>query len=108
MKVKDLVNLWENHASDKLTAESYQVKLSVEDAAKIRALVEMYPRRSTEQILSELVSAALAELETSFPYVAGEKIISLDELGDPIYEDVGSTPAFLSLTKKYIADSQST
>lgn len=104
MKVKDLVNLWENHANDRLTAETYQIRLSVEDAGKLSALTEMYPRRSKEQILSELISAAFTELESSFPYIAGNKVVSIDELGDPIYEDIGATPIFLSLLKKYMSD----
>lgn len=102
MKVKDLVAYWESHANDKLTEETYEVQLSVEDAAKLKALAEMYPRRSKEQLVSELVSAALTELESSFPYIAGDRVVSVDEWGDPIYEDVGATPAFLSLTRKHM------
>ncbi len=63
----------------------------------------MYPKRSKEQLVSELVSAALAELETSFPYIQGSEIVATDELGDPIFADVGPTPQFLSLTKKYLS-----
>ena len=102
MTVKELVNTWERHAYGTLTADTLKVNLSVEDAAKVDALEEMYPRRSKEQIISELVAAALAELETSFPYVQGTKVVSTDELGDPIYEDIGPMPMFMSLTKKHL------
>jgi len=34
------------------------------------------------------------------PYIAGKKVISSDEQGDPIYEDVGLTPRFVELTRK--------
>ena len=44
--------------------------------------------------------AALQEIETSMPYIAGKKVISSDEQGDPIYEDVGLTPRFVELTRK--------
>lgn len=99
MTVKELVSSWLQQAQCELTEETYQVNLSLEDAAKIDALAEMYPRRTKEQIISELVSAALSELEVSFPYIQGTKIISVDELGEPIYEDVGPTPQFLEKAK---------
>ncbi len=62
----------------------------------------MYCKRSKEQILSELLSAAISELETSFPYIEGRQIISFDEEGDPIFEDIGPTPAFIALTQKHL------
>jgi hypothetical protein len=33
--------------------------------------------------------------------VAGTKIISTDEQGDPVYEDTGPMPRFLELTRKH-------
>jgi len=102
MNVKDLVSTWEKLASCELADATYSVSLSVEDAAKIDALAEMYPRRSKEQLISELVSASLAELEQSFPYVPGEKVVATDEMGEPIYEDVGPTPKYLECTKSHL------
>ena len=37
------------------------------------------------------------------PYVAGKRVISTDEQGDPIYEDVGPTPRFMQLTREHRA-----
>ena len=34
------------------------------------------------------------------PYEAGPTIISRDDQGDPVYEDVGMTPRFVELTRK--------
>ncbi len=102
MKINALANQWEETAKARLTHKDYRLKLPVEDAARIAALAEMYPKRSEEAIISELLSAALDELETSFPYVEGGKVVGEDEVGDPIYEDVGPTPRFLDLSKKYI------
>jgi hypothetical protein len=34
------------------------------------------------------------------PYMAGQKVISTDEQGDPVYEDVGPTPRFIELARK--------
>ncbi|MNJ77065.1 hypothetical protein D3C76_1763380 [compost metagenome] len=62
----------------------------------------MYPKRTAEELLGELVGAALEELEASFPYVQGQKVISTDEQGDPLYEDIGSTPRFLALSRRHL------
>lgn len=102
MKVKDLLTLWDQTASGDLTAETYQIRLPVEDAARLAALVEMFPRRTQEQLLTDLLSAALSDLESRMPYVTGQDIISEDEMGDPIYGDLGPTPQFLKLTQKHL------
>lgn len=102
MYLKQLVEHWENHAQGNLTKDTYEVHLTLEDAAKLDALAEMYPKRSKEQIICELLSAALGQLEASFPYIQGTKVVATDELGDAIYEDIGPTPRYLALTKKYL------
>lgn len=102
MKVNELVNLWDKSASGLLTNRTYAVHLPLEDAAKLAALCEMYPKRTAEQLITDLLSAALSDLEGGMPYVKGHRIISEDELGDPIYEDVGSTPHFIALTHKHM------
>ena len=35
------------------------------------------------------------------PYIAGKRVISTDEQGDPLYEDVGPTPRFMELARKH-------
>jgi urate oxidase len=102
MILKELVAQWESHAHGVLTKDTYAVHLLVEDAAKIDALAEMYPKRTKEQLISELLSAALGQLEASFPYEQGTKVVATDEMGDAIYEDVGPTPRFMALTKKHL------
>jgi len=101
MKIKALAECWEQQAKATLTSDEYSLRLPVEDAAKITALAEMYPKRTKNEIIGELLSAALDELETSFPYIAGKKIITKDEMGDPVFEDIGPMPKFLDLSKKY-------
>lgn len=101
MKIKALSEHWEKQAKATLTTEEYTLRLPIEDAAKVAALAEMYPKRTKTEIISELLSAALEELETSLPYIAGKRVIETDEMGDPLYEDIGPTPRFLDLSKKY-------
>ena len=63
MKVSGLVHQWNQTASGKLTPNTYTVRLPVEDAAKLAALSEMYPKRTLEQLITDLLSAALSDLE---------------------------------------------
>lgn len=102
MTLRDLISSWEAHSSNPLTEKKYEVRLTLSDAAKIAALAEMYPSRTTEQLIAELLSAALKELEGALPYVQGDNVAHVDELGDPIYEDVGPTGRFASLTRKHL------
>tara|TARA_R110002072_G_scaffold1130_10_gene9430 strand:- start:4758 stop:5105 length:348 start_codon:yes stop_codon:yes gene_type:complete len=102
MKIKSLADCWEKQAKATLTSEEFALRLPLEDAAKINALTEMYPKRSRSELLGELISAALEELETAMPYVSGDKIIAHDEMGDPLYEDAGPTPTFINLSKKHL------
>lgn len=102
MSVKELIRNWENQTNGALTEAVYTVRLPLEDAARIAALEDMYPRRTQEQIITELLAAALNDLENSLPYEQGTKVVTMDEMGDPVYEDVGLTPRFLELSRKYL------
>lgn len=106
MILRDLITIWEKTATGPFTETEFKVKLAAIDAAKIAALCEMYPSRSTEQIITELLTAALNELEYTLPYVQGENVSTTDELGDPIYEDVGPSGRFAELTRKYLNENQ--
>jgi len=102
MKVSDLISMWEKNSSGQLTKSDYRVRLPIEDAAKIEALCEMYPKKNVESVITDLISTALSELETEMPYLKGNKVVAEDEEGDPIYEDTGPTPRFLALSQKHL------
>ncbi|WP_432755129.1 hypothetical protein [Pseudomonas sp. WMBT8] len=91
MKIRELAQQWEETAKGRLTKTEYAIHLDVEAAARLAAIREMYPKRSTEELLGELIGAALEELEASFPYIRGQHVVATDEEGDPLYEDVGHT-----------------
>ncbi|AZE93368.1 hypothetical protein C4J95_1242 [Pseudomonas orientalis] len=104
MKIRDLPHHWEETAKGQLTKTEYAIHLDVEAAARLAALAEMYPKRHAEELLGELIGAALEELEASFPYVKGQQVIATDEEGDPLYEDIGPTPRFLTLSRRHLHD----
>ncbi|MFV8819055.1 type 1 pili tip component [Haliea sp. E17] len=102
MSFVDLVGVWDQQASGELVHEQYRIDLTVENAAKVEALAELFPLRSREQLIAELLGTALDELVASFPYRQGDRIIARDEEGDPIFEDVGYTPRYLALVQKHV------
>ncbi|QIB64887.1 hypothetical protein [Kineobactrum salinum] len=101
MRIEELASNWEAEATGEVALFEYAVQLPLDDAAKLEALTELFPRRNRQQLISELLSAAMDDLVSCLPYVQGERIISRDEMGDPIYEDVGLTPAYLRLAQQH-------
>ncbi|WP_460117620.1 pilin assembly protein [Pseudomonas sp. S2_C03] len=104
MKIRELAQHWEETGKGHLTDTRYSIHLDVEAAARLAAIVDMYPKRHPEELLGELIGAALEELEKSFPYVKGSTVVATDEEGDPLYEDVGPTPRFLALSRRHLQD----
>jgi hypothetical protein len=98
---RELLERWRESAAVPRTARAYAVRLPVDDAAQLAALADMFPGRTPEQLISELLSVALKEIAAAMPYVAGRRVISTDEQGDPIYEDVGPTPRFMALARDH-------
>jgi hypothetical protein len=98
---KELLDSWRESAAAPRTARAYAVRLPVDDAARLAALADMFPGRAPEQLITELLGAALKEVAAAMPYVAGKRVISTDEHGDPVYEDVGPTPRFMELTRQH-------
>ena len=102
MKIKELVKYWDKHARGRLTRDAYFVALNQAHHKRLEQLAELYPLKTPQDLLRDLVSSALDELETSFPYVQGQKVVAYDEDGYEIYEDEGLTPRFISLSQKHI------
>lgn len=104
MKIKDLVRYWDKHARGRLTRDDYAAALSEQHLARMKKLSELYPLKSPQDLIRDLISAALDDLETSFPYVQGSRVVAFDEDGFEIYEDAGLTPRFVSLSQKHMRD----
>ena len=102
MKIRELAQYWEQNAKGRLSPTGHTLHLDVEASARLAALAEMYPKRSPEELLGELLGAAPEELEASFPYIQGKQVIATDEEGDPLYEDIGPTPRFLALSRRHL------
>lgn len=101
MNVRELMSTWESASHHSTGEENYQVRLPLKDAARIEALAGLYPGLNRDEIISQLIGVALDEVERQMPYKQGNKIVSVDELGDPLYEDVGLTPKYLQLRHQF-------
>lgn len=101
MSFKELLESWQERAAAPRTVRAYAVRLPVDDAARLDALAELFPGRTAEQLITELLSVALKEIAAAMPYVAGPRVIARDEQGDPVFEDVGPTPRFMALVRRH-------
>lgn len=102
MQVQELMSSWEKQSQKSTEQEKYQVRLTLRDAARIEALTGLYPGLNRSELISQLIGAALDEVEKQMPYKPGNKVVSVDELGDPLYEDVGLTPKYLELRQRFV------
>lgn len=102
MRIAELIQRWKHASRVSAVARAYTVHLPLRDAARIEALRVMYPDRTDSQLMADLIRAALDELEVAMPYVPGKRVIAEDDYGDPIYEDLGPTPRFYSLSHEIL------
>lgn len=101
-QLKQLLNKWKKNDREKQGVKQICIDLPLSVAARILALNEMFPGRNEEQLINDVLSAALYDLEELMPYQQGRTIICQDEFGDDIFEDVGPGPQFQSATNKYL------
>lgn len=100
MSFRELLDTWKRDPKPAETNEYYSIRLSIDDAARLRALVLLFPGTNEEQIVTDLLSTAVSRVEAAMPYEPGTKVIREDDHGDPIYEDIGMTPRFLELVRE--------
>jgi len=104
MRIQQLLKQWDKQSESHQDLKEYTLRLPRYELAKIYALKEMYPGKEESELLGDLLITALHALEEAFPYTPGDRVVAEDEKGDPIYEDIGPTPRFLALTRKYAAE----
>jgi hypothetical protein len=101
VKFKSLLDRWKRDPTPARTAQEYPVRLDLDDAARLHALAELFPGQPIVGIITDLLHAALDEIAAAMPYERGPKVISRDDQGDPVYEDIGLTPRFVELARKH-------
>lgn len=103
---EDLARKWSRFGSGQLTDQHYLIAVPADDLAKLQSVYERYPRLEHAEIIRDLLTAALLDMEQSIPYEAGRRVIATDEWGDEVYEDSGLTPRYLSLTRHHLGQLQ--
>ncbi len=101
MKFKPLLDRWKKEAAPVRTTKEYPIRLELDDASRLQALAELFPGQPLEVIITDLLHAGLDEIAAAMPYERGPKVISRDDQGDPLYEDIGLTPRFVELTRQF-------
>lgn len=102
MRICNLLDRWGAARGTVTPSQAVNLYLPPRDVARVKALATLYPGQTAQAILADLVHAALDELEAAMPYVPGEKILALDDQGDPIYEDLGPTPRYYLLSHDFL------
>lgn len=112
MKSELLHDLWSSPDNSRLVSKQFSFRLPVHIAAKITALGEMYPQKNRTQIVADLLSAALDDLEKNLPhkfmeapeYIQQNQAEAARDLGfdfNTVYELAGSRGNFRALSNKY-------
>lgn len=76
MKTQHLHDMWSGPDNSRLTSKQFSFRFPTHIAAKIAALSELYPQKNRTQIVADLLTAALDDLEKNLPQALG---YTLDE-----------------------------
>lgn len=87
MKSNQLHDLWTSPDNSRLTSKQFSFRLPVHIAAKIAALCEIYPQKNRTQIVADLLTTAIDDLEKHLPEAPGEPVE--ENWNDDIAREVG-------------------
>lgn len=98
-RFSELLEQWE--AKRELDRELMTVPISLtrSDKARLQALADVY-EQPLENLMADLLHAALDEAECSIPYVPGEQVIRMED-GDPCYNDAGKMPDYIKARRQH-------
>lgn len=102
MKTHELITVWGAPEAPRLTPKQISIRLPIIVAAKISALCDLYPRKTKTEIIGDLLTTALEQIEEDFPRIKGKLE---DQNPDyTAYEDIGIRHDYLKLTEKYLRE----
>lgn len=79
MKTQHLHDMWSSPDNGRLVSKQFSFRLPVHIAAKIAALGELYPQKNRTQIVADLLSAALDDLEKNLPQALAQGLSEEEE-----------------------------
>lgn len=78
MKTQHLHDMWSAPDNSRLTSKQFSFRLPVHIAAKLAALSDLYPQKNRTQVVADLLTAALDDLEKNLPQTYSAEIIGED------------------------------
>jgi hypothetical protein len=97
-RFSQILDQWEEQRSKQQELVTRSISIKKTDVERLKALAEVYSQ-PMESIMADLMHAALAEAESSIPYVPGSKVIRVED-GEPCYEDDGKMPDYLDARQR--------
>lgn len=104
METKDLIAIWGAPEPSRLAPKQFSIRLPMLVSAKISALCEMYPKKTKTEIINDLLTTSLDQLEQSLPYQEGRFVGEVPDTGDRIYEATGIRSSFRHKTLKHLRE----
>ncbi len=102
MKANELISYWGTPDNSKLTPKQISLRLPIHVAAKIQALCDMYPQKSRTEIIGDLLTTSLEDLQNSLPVHEGGEEVGYDPVAqEPVYDQYGPLIDFKKLSTKY-------
>lgn len=108
IKSTDWPKIWAAPDNKRLIPKQISIRLPVHVAAKIYALEEIYPSKTRTEIINDLLSTALEEMEDSIPSSKGKEIavIPAEHAGTEeavhVYEDNGLRGRYFDVFTRHI------
>jgi hypothetical protein len=96
-----LVAIWSAPDNTRLTSKQYTFRLPTHVAAKLHALGDMYPAKTRTQIVADLLTSALANIEQGMPFHEGEVLATIPGTHEEVREMLGPRVRFCELANKY-------
>ena len=78
MSFRALLEKWQSQPAVTKTPAQYQIRLDVDDAARVEALADLFPGIDAETVIADLLSAALNATEAAMPYEPGDEAVAQD------------------------------
>ena len=104
MKASELVSMWGSPDNTRLTSKQVSFRLPVHVAAKIAALCDLYPTKTRTQIVGDLLSSALADVEKELPaFKGGPWGNAVGPEGEQLFVTVGPIVQFRDRTNFHFA-----
>ncbi|MEH6651158.1 MAG: hypothetical protein V7707_14120 [Motiliproteus sp.] len=96
--ISQMLKAWEQHMVKHCPQIDYEVAVQRDDVIKLETLAELY-QLPLNDIIANLITAAIKETEQKMPYIQGRTVIRVEE-NDPVFEDIGRTPRYIAIKQR--------